>query len=562
MLDAGQQALGKIIESRPTDNGRNVVVKYDNGAEVRLVKQSETRMELSITNPPAGLTTFRFEALVPFAMNEGGGYRVNRDTVVPFPMAKPEKPHLFQGGVSEFTLIAPNSESFRISNLPIGTFLQIQDNREWNWSIFAVMFLAPYNRDHAVVPYEFTFANVGDGTTRKMVDRFGQDFSHEFSARVKSEEELKKDAEQQYYASFPKAKRDTFGGFPGSGEALGLKKTDFFHVEKVGDRWLLVNPKGNAFFHLGICGFNPSDDFTYTEGREDIFEWLPSRTGEFASAWHSDSWWNARAFSFYVANVIRKYGKPYNHDEWAARMIDRVRALGFTSAGAFSATPDAFKQKNFPHTRSFGFWGLGFDIPGARGFFDPFHPELAKKIDDIFARSVAPHANDPLIIGYYLANEQGAEDLPKALAALNRSFAAKKALVELLQKKYTNIAAFNMAWEMSAASFDALAEQGLPIATRAASNDMTEFLGIFLDKYYSLLNDTFRKHDKNHMLIGSRWQPGTANNEILVRTCAKYCEVISVNYYTMAIDRDYLDRLHRWSGDKPFLLSEWHFSNS
>jgi len=557
----GQEELGKIVESRPDAARRNVVVKYDNGAEVRLEKKSETLLELRITNPPAGLTTFRFEALVPFAMNEGGGFRTNQEAVKPFPMTKPERPHLFQGNVSEFSLIAPNGETFGIKNLPVGSYLQIQDNREWNWAIFAVMFLAPYNPDHAVVPYEFSFESTGGGT-KKMVDRFGQDFSHEFAARIKSEEELKEDArtEQAYYAALPKANRDTYGGIPGTGAALGLTKTGFFHVEKKGERWFLVNPEGNAFFHLGICCFNPSDDFTYTENREEIFEWLPPRTGEFSTAWHSDSWWNARAFSFYVANYIRKFGKPYNQEEWSERMIDRVRAMGFTSGGCFSAIPAAFKKKNFPHVRSFGFWNLGFDIPGARGFFDPFNPELAKKVDDIFARTIAPHADDPLLIGYYLANEQGAEDLPKALAALDGSFYAKRELVGFLKKKYPSIAAFNDAWKTDADSFDALAQQGLPITTESATKDMAEFVGLFLDKYYSLLNETFRKYDKNHMLLGSRWMPQTADDEILVRTCAKYCEVISINYYTKKIDSEYLERLHRWSGGKPFLLSEWHFS--
>ena len=564
LLGEGQQALGTIIECRPTEGGRNVIVKYDNGTEVRLVKRTDTRLELTIANPPAGLRSMRFEALVPFAMNEGGGYRVNQDAVVPFPMEKPERPHLYQGGANEFTLIAPNGEAFSINNLPAGTYLQIQDNREWNWAMFAAMFVAPYNPDHAVVTYEFTFANLGDGTSQKMVDRFGQDFSRDFAAKIKSEEELKEDvrSEQQYYDSFPKANRDKFGGFLGSGEALGLKKTGFFHVQKVNDKWYLVNPEGNAFFHLGICGFLACDDYTYTEGREDIFEWLPPRDGEFATAWHPEEYWNSRAFSHYLANVIRKYGKPFDYEEWAGRMIDRVRALGFTSIGCFSPNPNAARERNFPYVSSFGFWGLGYDIPGARGFFDPFNPDLARRIDNIFSRSIAPRADDPLLIGYYLANEQAVEDLPKALAALDGSFVVKKTLIEFLEKKYTNIAAFNTAWGMNVNSFDALLEQGLPLSTRAANEDMTAFVEIFLDKYYSLLRDTFRKYDKNHMLIGSRWQPRTADDEILVRTCAKYCDVISVNYYTIAFDREYLDRLHRFSGDKPFLLSEWYYSCS
>ena len=564
LLDGRQQALGKIIESRPDADGRNVVVRYDNGTEIRFAKRTDTRLELSVANPPAGLQSFRFEALVPFAMNEGGAFRVDQAALRQFPMQKPDRPHLYQGNASEFSLIAPNGESFVIGNLPPGTYLQIQDNREWSWPIFAAFFLAPFNRDQAAQTFEITARRAEGWATRRMVDRFGQDYSHEFAAKISSEEELKEDArtEQQYYDSLPKARRGTYGGFPGSGETLGLKKTGFFHVQKVDGRWHLVDPEGNAFFHLGVVGFQPSDDYTFTEGREDIFEWLPPQTGDFATAWHPDpdGYWNSRAVSFYVANYIRKFGKPYDHNEWAARMVDRVRALGFTSAGCFSATPNAFRQKNFPYVHIFNFWGVGFDIPGARGFFDPFNPEVARRIDERFARTIAPGANDPLIIGYYLANEQGVEDLPRALAALDGSFAAKRALVDFLREKYGSISAFNEAWGMRADSFDALLGQGLPISTRAANEDITEFVGIFLDTYYSLLHDTFRKYNQNHMLIGSRWQPGTANNEMLVRICAKYCDVISVNYYTMAFDRDYLDRLHYWSGGKPFLLSEWHYS--
>ena len=105
---------------------------------------------------------------------------------------------------------------------------------------------------------------------------------------------------------------DRWGGLPGSKEKLGLQATGFFRVEKKGDRWLLVNPDGNVTFHLGICVFNynPGDETTYIEGRREIYEWLPPLDGEFAAAFHPDKWWHDKAFSFYAANVIRKYGTP------------------------------------------------------------------------------------------------------------------------------------------------------------------------------------------------------------------------------------------------------------
>ncbi|MDR0336591.1 MAG: beta-galactosidase, partial [Planctomycetaceae bacterium] len=563
LQDSSQKDLTKIFDKSITNNGNHAVVKYEGGTEIVFVKKGNGLIEMSIKNPPNNLAAFRIGCNIPFAINEGGKYSFDNQEAKPFPMEKPAKPHLYQGNTQVMQLTAPSGATIHLTGLEQGTFFQLQDNREWNWSIFHVWFSCPYNKDHATINLTFSSGKDMNLSVTKMVDRFGQDFVRDFPDKISSEEELQKDAqtEKQYYDSFSKQKNlDIYGGFEGSGKLFGLKKTGFFHVEKSNDQWFLVNPNGNAFFHLGLCSFNPGEDYTYTEGRESIFEWLPPRTGEFATAWNPQAWWNDKAVSFYLANVIRKYGKPYNSNEWAARMIDRVRAFGFTSGGAFSSIPATFTEKQFPHVRMFGFWGLGYDIPGARGFFDAFNPELVKKIDNIFANDIAPHANDPLVIGYYLANEQGAEDLPRALPALSGQFVVKKKLVGFLEQKYGDIKKFNTAWEMQVDSFNALLEPGLPVTTKSASEDITEFTEIYLDQYYSLLSETFRKYDKNHLLLGSRWQPGTANNEMLVRICAKYCDIISVNYYTVAFDVNFLNRLEKWSSGKPMLLSEWHYT--
>ncbi|WP_348246582.1 hypothetical protein, partial [Salmonella enterica] len=66
----------------------------------------------------------------------------------------------------------------------------------------------------------------------------------------------------------------------------------------------------------------------------------------FATAFRKD---DPTAFSFHVANTIRKYGQPYDADVFAGRMIDRVRKFGFNSIGAFSAVPAVAKAKNFPY---------------------------------------------------------------------------------------------------------------------------------------------------------------------------------------------------------------------
>jgi len=482
------------------------------------------------------------------------------------PEENPAKPNLFQGHARDFTLTSVDNKHLSLG-LPENAYQQLTDNREWGWSIFAWSVKVPYNRDHKT---ETVTVSMDASAAKRviLVDKFGQDARREFPGKVHDEAELKADVAQDeaYFAGFTPPVRDQFGGLSDSGTKLGLKKTGFFHVEKKAaagrDQWVMVDPDGNAFFHLGICGFGPSDDYTYVEGRTDIYDWLPPHTGDFASAWNPDKYWSTRAISFYKANVVRKFGAAFDDAANAGRMVDRVRKVGFNSIGAFSGNSPVFVEKGVPRV---GFLPLGKaqlgEVPGLRGVFDPFDEKAQAKMDELFAKSVASASGDPLLIGYFLANEQGFEDLPRAVPALNGKHACKRRLVELLKGKYPDIAAFNTAWGMTAASFEALADQGLPLTTKAAFEDMQAYTALFLDTYYRTITETFRRYDKNHMLIGNRWQPGTANSEILCRTAGQYMDVISINYYASGIDAAFIRRLYGWTGGKPQMWSEFYFTS-
>lgn len=370
-------------------------------------------------------------------------------------------------------------------------------------------------------------------------------------------------ADDAYYTGLRPPTTDAFGGLPGSGAKYHLKKTGFFHTEPAAQKQVLVNPDGNVTFHLGICGFQPSDDFTYIEGRESVYEWLPSYESEFRTAFAADPWWSHRAFSFYVANLIRKYGRPYNSEEWADRMVPRVRKWGFNASGAFSGVTEAQKHAHLPYVRSLPLaaWELGGHINGLNGLFDPFDAGAIAKMDKLFSDQVAGNAKDPLLVGYFLANEQPFEDIPRVIPSLKASQAAKRRLVEMLREKYQTIAAFNQAWGMQAANFDALKDPGLPTTSKAAAADLQAFTGLFITEYYQRVTETFHVYDTNHLLLGSRWQPGTANNEQLCRIAGRYLDVISVNYYTYGLDTAFLGHLHTWSGGKPMMLSEYYWSS-
>ncbi|NUQ01084.1 MAG: hypothetical protein HUU35_14645, partial [Armatimonadetes bacterium] len=538
-----------------------VRLTYPGGAALWLGIEG-TALVMRPTALPEG-ARLRLGCLLPFVLNEGGRWSTDGQTLHPFPVDKPAKPHLYQGHDRLLRLLHADGSGFDL-RLPEGAYQQLQDNREWGWKIFAWSTWLPA-AGQAELRLPLTAAQ-GAAVGGLRIDPFGQEVARDWPSKVKDEAELRADAaaDAAYYGSFPKFPRDRFGGLPDSGAALGLKGNGFFQTAKVNGRWLLVDPDGNAFYHAAICCFQPSNDYTYVPGREETFAWLPPRTDpRFKAAWRDEPYWSDKAVSFYIANVIRKSGQPFELGPWQGAMVDRVRALGFTSIGAFSHASEQAKAKQMPYvaTLPLGEWTLGRQIPGLRGFFDPFDPVTVAKIEQLFAESLPRRASDPLLLGYYLDNEQAAEDIPRVIPTLPASAPVKQALVAMLRAKYPTVAAFNAAWGLTAQSLDELAGQGLPVTTQAAADDLAAFTEQFLDRYYQVIVTAYRQHDPNHLLLGNRWQPSTANREVLVRTAARYLDVMSVNYYTNAFDPAFLRRLAGWSGDKPWILSEWHYSS-
>ena len=97
-----------------------------------------------------------------------------------------------------------------------------------------------------------------------VVDRFGQWITADFPGKVHADDDLRSDvaAERKWYASLQPLATDPEGGLPGSGTEFGLKRTGFFHLERISrpDGKLvdaLITPTGNLFFQLGVCGDQP-----------------------------------------------------------------------------------------------------------------------------------------------------------------------------------------------------------------------------------------------------------------------------------------------------------------
>ncbi len=538
--------------------GATATVRYDGGAEV-ICAVAGGDLTLKISGPAEELKNFTMDMHLDIAFSKGGRWKVGH-LAGEFPREKPPKPHIGQqDNARTFELHDAQGLGMQIG-LPEYTFQQLTDFREWNWGIFNLKCVVPVREEQVI-----SFRSLAAGAqAKKLVDEFGQSTLEDWPDKLKSLADLKAEAESEkaYYASLTPPTFDRYGGLPGSGAKLGLKKTGFFHVQQQGGKWWLVNPDGNAFFHLGICSFGPGEDYTYVKGREQIYAWLPELHGEFQTAFRPEN--GSENVSFHLANQIRKFGQPYDHETYAARMIERVKRWGFNSIGAFSRIPqEAHRAANFPYVASLplGQWEGLPRVPGVFESFDPFEEKTRARVEENIAKSIPARADDPLLIGYFIVNEPRFDEIPKNVPALNGKHACKRRLVQLLTEKYKTIEAFNAAWGAQAQAFDELVNAGLAVKTAAAHADMQDYTGLFLDTYFALVSAAYRKHDAQHLLIGARYQPITINDEQLCRITGKYCDVISFNYYTMGIEQDLLQNIHRWSGRKPLMLSEFFWSS-
>jgi len=559
LLDGSQKPVHKLLEKKTT--GKAATLKYDDGTELDVSVGNGGKVEMRFPHPPADVKNIDFEMHIPIAFNQGGKWHIG-DKEADFPVTKPASPHLFQGHAPALRIQNFEGKILEVK-VPENSFLQLTDNREWNWGIFHWKSLTPFDPNRPEFALIISTSTATSGKAQPLVDQFGQSTRADWPDKVKSLEELKADAdaEKAYYANLHPPEFDAFGGLPKSGETLGLKTTGFFHVEKKSDRWFLVDPAGNAFFHFGLCGMNPGDDFTLVKGRESAFAWLPTRGSEFDSGFKADA--NGTVVSFHLANMIRKYGQPYNLEEYSARMIERVRKWGFNSGGAFSGIgAKARNTAQFPFVSHLPLaeWEGIPRLPSIGETFDPFDEKTRARIDANFAKSLPAQANDPLIIGHFITNEPTYENIAHMVPALNANYACKLKFVQWLSDKYKTITAYNAAWEAQAGSFDELKDRVLNVKSQAAKDDAHAFAGVFLDEYFHLVSDTYRRYDTHHLLLGSRLQPGTINDEQLCRICGKYLDVMSFNYYTVGVDKEFLQRIYRWTGGLPMMLSEFYWS--
>ncbi|CAD5109230.1 beta-agarase [Zestomonas carbonaria] len=448
-----------------------------------------------------------------------------------------------------------------------------------------------------------------------LVDGYGQYTRLRWPEKVGSDEELKsaaaREREQLRKWLQERPKTDTYGGLLGGPR---FEASNFFRTEKRDGRWYLVTPEGNPFYSIGVNTVSLGHSATYVEGREAMFDGLP-KEGEALAAYYGQgdnrsgsganrgrAFDHGRWFDFYSANLYRTYGKPacpeapagqpeatpgqavtppacestlVDLDRWAALSLDRLQAWGFNTLGNWNDAP-LREAARLPYTIPLSISGdyatisTGLDWWG--GMPDPFDPRFAMAAERAIAIATRDHRDDPWLLGYFTDNElawAGPGEGPRARYALaygtlrlTTDVPAKRAFLKQLRDKYRNHEGLSAAWGIELPAWELLEDPGfeapLPSPEHPAiEQDFQDFQRLFADTYFKTVVDSLKWHAPNHLLLGGRFASSTPE---AVASCARYCDVLSFNFYTREPQQGY-DFAALRELDKPVLIGEFHFGS-
>ncbi len=103
---------------------------------------------------PADVKNVEWNMHIPISFNQGGSWKAGAKGE-PFPKEKPANPHLLQDHADALTLTNYEGRSL-VLGVPQYTYLQLSDNREWNWPIFHFKGVTPFDPNRQELAFTIT----------------------------------------------------------------------------------------------------------------------------------------------------------------------------------------------------------------------------------------------------------------------------------------------------------------------------------------------------------------------------------------------------------------------
>ncbi len=297
----------------------------------------------------------------------------------------------------------------------------------------------------------------------------------------------------------------TYGGWLARSDAA----TGYFHAKKIGDRWWLIDPEGHYYISMAANAVTASDK-------------------EMKSGFGNAAGWVRRTSGFLEDRSFNGAGA------WSSDALARHRS-GLSRTITMQVLVDYAQEHGIAQTRG-----------GITGFVDDcipvFNPDFPAFCDASMAR-LAKTRDDPWILGIFSDNE-----LPYSEDLLDRFLRLDAGNAKLAPNRDAAIA-----WMQ--------ANVGGTDPAKITKRHRQAFEAHVFDRYYSVVSAAIRRHDPNHLYLGSRLPTMTGHirsTRPFWNMIGKYVDVVAINYYKAwgPIAED-VSNWERWSG-KPLLVTEFY----
>ena len=286
---------------------------------------------------------------------------------------------------------------------------------------------------------------------------------------------------------------DRYGGFLD----IKGKRTGFFHTERISGRWWLVTPDGHGFFGIGV-----SHPITSMSEGAITFAYGGSQ-----EEWMRDGLRKMRELGF---NCV--WSGPYS--------LERIR---FGNIDADMADK-IYREAKIPYAIHVPLIKHQVELKPGEKRPDVFSATYQRYVSEEVAKRVAPNRENPWILGYYYGyGSFMREDLwIGQTLSYEPGSPGRERLFDVLEQRYRgDITRLNAAYGTSFASFSDLrmhgslsyprwisaVKAGAPLPAQAGSKDVLAdaeaLLGEIVEQLHKVAHAEIRKHDPNHMVLGS-----------------------------------------------------------
>jgi hypothetical protein len=395
------------------------------------------------------------------------------------------------------------------------------------------------------------------------IDEFGQFIHKDWPGKTHSLDELiahGKTEEKDLAANPGSTDRNKFGGWTAGPK---LKATGFFRVQKLKNKWWLIDPEGRLFWSHGIDCVR-SANATPISDREHYYLNLPKAESLFATFYGRGSWAPHgyykdhspyKTYDFSQANFLRKYGP-----DWQQKFTDithrRLKSWGLNTIANWSDSKIYLMRKT-PYVATISYSAR--NLEGSQGywgkFYDVFDPSFRQALRRRLEREKNASASDSWCVGYFVHNELSwGDETSLAIASLVSppDQPAKKVFIEDLKAKYKSIEKLNNTWGTDHKTWDDLLQSTQAPDKKKAHDDLTAFYTKISETYFKIIREEVKKIAPNQLYMGCRF---AWVNDLAARAATKFCDIVSYNRYTYSVEN------HRLPDgiDMPVIIGEFHF---